>query len=172
MIPFQSRSIVQMGYVVTDLDAAMRHWHETCGVGPFFFTRHITIEDGRYRGEPTALDFSGALTYAGDVQVELIEQHDDLPSCYRDLIAKGRSGLHHVGVIAEDFDADLSRYRDAGFPVAFSGVSGGMRFSYIDTSERLGIMVELLEEVPGLHERFAAIRDAARDWDGTAPYRG
>src|SRR3954469_6497065 len=27
----------QMGYVVPDVEAAMRHWIEVCGVGPWFY---------------------------------------------------------------------------------------------------------------------------------------
>ena len=32
----------QMGFVVRDIDRAMRHWIEVCGVGPWFVAEEIT----------------------------------------------------------------------------------------------------------------------------------
>lgn len=164
--------IVQTAWVVADLDRAMDRWTTTFGVGPWFCSREVKVDDARYRGAPTALRFAGAVTQAGSVQVELIHQLDDSPSCYRDLYRAGEEGLHHVAVFATDFDAEIARYEALGLEVAFSGVSRGMRFGYVDTSATLGHMVEVLEDVPSIRARFAAVADAADQWDGTDPVRG
>ncbi len=55
-------------------------------------------------------EFSTALAQAGDLHIELVEQHCDSPSVYRDIFPKGEEGFHHVAVIAEDFDAEIARY--------------------------------------------------------------
>ncbi len=81
----------------------------------------------------------------GGIQLELIEQHNDVPSCYRDLFAPGTEGLHHVAVAPEDFDAEVARYESQGCPQAFGGLYEGNRFVYMDTTASLGIMVELVE---------------------------
>ncbi len=72
----------------------------------------------------------------------------------------------------EGLGAEIARYQALGAPVAFSGVSRGMRFAYVDTSSMLGIMVELLEDVPSVRNGFALVADAGRNWDGTDPVRG
>ena len=44
--------IRQNGYVVHDIEAALRHWTGVLGVGPFFHFERVPIDDFRYRGEP------------------------------------------------------------------------------------------------------------------------
>ncbi len=172
MVPLLARHVVQQAYVVDDIEAAMRRWTDTLGVGPWFYNPDIQVTDTLYRGEPTSLRFAGAITYAGETQLELIQQLDDSPSCYRDLFPKGREGHHHVAVFADDFDADVARYVAAGFAVAFSGANRDMRFAYCDTSSALGIMIEVLEDVPSIHASFDAVKAAAAAWDGGDPIRG
>ena len=138
-------SITQVGYVVTDLDAAMERWTTTVGAGPFERLNHVKVVDGLYRGTPTDVDISVAIAEVGGIQLELIEQHNDVPSCYRDLFPAGGEGLHHVAVQPEDFDAEVARYEALGCPQAFGGLYEGGRFVYMDTSSQLGIMVELVE---------------------------
>ncbi len=141
----RGQTITQMGYVVPDLAAAMARWTEVLGVGPFTVLPEIVIDQALYRGAPTQVEIEVATAEAGSVQVELIEQKNPVPSCYRDLFEAGRGGLHHVAVHTADYDAEVSRYQDMGFPVAFSGVYQGIRFAYMDTSPSLGIMVEVVE---------------------------
>lgn len=138
-------NITQMGYVVADLDAAVQRWTGTVGVGPFERLNHVEVVDGLYRGKPTDVDISVAIAEVGGIQLELIEQHNDVPSCYRDLFGEGEEGLHHVAVVPEDFDAEVARYESLGCPQAFGGLYEGGRFVYMDTSARMGIMVELVE---------------------------
>ena len=143
-----NQSIAQMGYVVVDLQAAMAKWADTLGVGPFRTIDHVTIEGGCYRGSPTAVDISVALAESGDIQIELIEQHNDVASCYRDLFAPGTQGLHHVAIHTSEYDAEVARYESLGCPLAFGGTYQGTRFAYMDTSANLGIMVEVVESQP------------------------
>ena len=140
-----NQNITQMGYVVVDLEAAMAKWTDTLGVGPFTIIPHVAVDDGLYRGSPTQVDISVATADSGGIQLELIEQHNDVPSCYRDLFAKGEEGLHHVAIHTHDYDAEVARYETLGCPQAFGGVFEGTRFVYMDTAPELGIMVEVVE---------------------------
>ncbi len=137
--------ITQMGYVVPDLAAAMAQWTEILRVGPFTVLPRIVIDQPLYRGEPTDVEIEVATAEAGNVQIELIEQKNAVPSCYRDLFEAGSGGLHHVAVHAADYDAEVARYAEMGFPTAFCGAYQGIRFAYMDTSPSLGIMVEVVE---------------------------
>jgi hypothetical protein len=162
------RGIIQFSWVVADLDEAMRRWHRTTGVGPFLVQRHITINQPRYRGEPSSIDFSVALTQAGPVQIELVQQHCDSPSCYRDTVAAGQEAMHHVAIMPDDYDAALASYLDQGFAEAAGGLFGDVRFSYVDTAQTLGHMVEVVEPKETIRRFFGAIARAAETWDGDA----
>ena len=169
----RNRKIIQNSWVVTDMDAAMRHWVETTGVGPFFVVKGVTLEDQRYRGKPAAksIEVTFALAQAGDIQIELVDQHNDVRSAYRDLIPAGQSGFHHMAIYSQEYDADLSDYTGAGFEVAFSGAFAGKRFCYVDTSKPIGYMIEIIEASDAQAGFFAKIADAAKNWDGSDPIR-
>lgn len=167
-----SKQVLQLAYVVNDLDAAVRRWLDSVACGPFLIRRHLEITDGLYRGQAADVDFSMAVAQAGPVQIELIQQHDERPSCYRDLYRDGREGFHHVAMITPDFDAEVARYVANGFQVASSGLFGRVRFAYIDTSPATGHMVELLAEHPDIRAYFASVQRKADRWDGvTDPIR-
>ena len=157
-------NILQHAWVVPDLDAAIHHWHQTLKVGPFLVNRNLSITDPLHRGHPRAVAFSTAVAQSGSIQIELIEQHDDGPSAFRDIVPAGATGFHHVAIIAEDFDAALRQY--AGVEIAAEGHFGDIRFVYLDTSATLGAMLEILEDRPAIRAFFGAIRKANERWDG------
>jgi hypothetical protein len=163
--------IFQNAWVVDDLEAAMQKWLTTFGVGPFFVAEHIKVADFKNRGRASDLDFSVALAQAGTVQVELIVQHNEVPSLYRDLVPAGADGFHHVGIFAKDYDRELAAYVDGGCEIAAEGRFGSMRFAYVDTSPSLGFMLEILEESTMMRDHFKMIADAARGWNGKDPVR-
>lgn len=160
------RSILQIAWVVNDLEEAAHRWHRTMGVGPFLVNRHIALSDARYRGKPSSVDFSTAVAQAGPVQVELVQQHDDAPSCYRDSVPVGEEAMHHVAIMVADYEETVSRYQDQGFAIASSGVFGRTRFCYVDCRPSIGHMVEILEDSGAIRSFFSLIVNAARDWDG------
>lgn len=160
------RSIIQMSWVVEDIDEAMQRWHRVSGVGPFLVQRHIKINEPRYRGKPLGVDFSVALAQAGPMQVELVQLHGDGPSSYRDTVPAGTEAMHHVAIMPDDYDAALVAYLDQGFEEASGGLFGDVRFSYVDTSEAMGHMVEIVENKETIRRFFGAIARAAEEWDG------
>lgn len=164
-------TVMQMAWVVEDLDEAIVRFSRTLGVGPFLINRHIKLTEPRYRGKLAQMDFSTALAQAGNVQIELVMQHDDNASVYRDLYPRGREGFHHVAVVVPDVLAEIARYRALGFEVAFEGYFGTAGFAYVDTSAALGHMVEILPDDPGLARFFGAICKAAEQWDHQNPAR-
>jgi hypothetical protein len=164
-------SIVQMAWVVKDLEDAVRRFHRTLGAGPFMFNRHIKLTDPHHRGKPVRTDFSLAIAQAGEVQIELVEQHDDTPSVYRDMYSSGEEGFHHIAVIVPDVAVEVARYRALGFEVGSSGRFGEADFAYIDTSPATGHMVEVLPDNETIRRFFGAVRKAAEGWDGADPTR-
>jgi len=165
-------SVDQLGYVVEDVEDAMRHWVEVLGVGPFYHFPEAAIHDLYYRGEPTDARIAVGIAYSGDQQIELIQQlNPEAPSAYREFLTVRGPGLHHLGHFAPDYDAYVAEFAKAGLAPYHHGTSGpGGRFAYFPTEAHGGTVVEVLETT--LHGPFfAMIRDAARDWDGTDPIR-
>lgn len=163
--------IMQLAYVPRDFDAALRHWTRTMGVGPFFTLDHVAYREARYRGRPTNIDFSMALAYWGDVQIELIRQHNDAPSAYTDWLRDGRDGLHHVCVLVEDISRARATCAAAGAEVIQEVLLDGAEVIYVAPGEVPGMIIEFLQPSAAILGLFEVIREAARDWDGSNPVR-
>ena len=163
--------VMQLGYVVPDLERAMRHW-VSLGVGPFFVLPHVRFAETRYRGQPTEFDMSVGLAQWGEVQIELIQQYDEGPSIYRDFAYRATGGLQHVGVMTDSVDADLARLRPLGIESVQSGSTAtGIKFAYVSTDLYPGAMVELIQHGT-IDDFFKMVRQAAQGWDGRDPVRG
>lgn len=163
---FRHRTI-QNAYYVTDLDEGIARWHRLWGLGPFIVRRHIALPDVRYRGAPSTVDISAAYVQAGDIMVELVTQHDDAPSAFREMYARGEEGFHHVAVIPDDYDALLAHYARAGFDVVTElRTASGRGAAYVDTRRAFGHMVEVYWPSDGLLRLYADVKAAAECWDG------
>src|SRR6187455_139580 len=113
--------VMQLGFVVPDLDQAMEHWTGTVGVGPFFVLSHIQFAEVLYRGKPTDADISVAVAQWGEVQVELIQQFNESPSIYSHFPYRAQGGLQHVGVMTHSVQDDLDTLRPCGIEAVQRG---------------------------------------------------
>lgn len=155
--------------MVPELQPAIDQWLAR-GVGPWFLLEiPLTM---RVRGVEVAPDLTIAFANSGELQIELIAQHDDAPTLYREFLDAGRSGLHHHAWWTGDVDAALARATAQGWMEVCSGDGGGAaRFSYLERADLPGVTVELMELSPAIAPFMDAIRDAAADWDGRDPVR-
>ena len=160
--------IRQNGYVVRDLAAAVRHWTEIIGVGPFYLLEHARLPNCTYRGRPADIQVSVALAHSGPLQVELIELENGAPSLYREFLEAGREGLHHVAYIVPSIEEAAAESR---IPVAMAGANETIRFAYLDCETHPGTVVELIERSPAVESFFGKIEAAAHDWSGADPRR-
>ena len=161
--------VMQIAFVPTDFDAAIQHWTQMMGVGPFFLIENIALENMRYLGEPSDCVFTIALAYWGAMQVELIRQENDAPSIYR-----GCEGgaLHHSCVLTDDINRARTIATGAGATIlveAKVGEDGAVL--YVDTGGGPGSIVEILQPASGNDALFAMIKDASVGWDGRNPVR-
>jgi len=161
-----------MGYVVRDIDRAMRHWVDVCGVGPWFYVDKLPITAFRYHGiRYDGIHLSIALANSGDVQIELIQQRCDTPSMGRDFLAAGREGLQHWSSWPEDYDAIYQRALASGYTVGQEGDSPRGRFVYFASEGHPGTVIEMADLTPTRRRIFDQIRAAAQGWDGRDPIR-
>jgi hypothetical protein len=165
--------IRQNGYVVRDIRAAMDHWARVHGVGPWFYIDRVKTDWFRYRGADSAVEMSIALANSGDLQLELIQQHNDAPSLYRDFLDAGHEGLQHVAYWSTDYQALLDAALAAGHRIGHEGQIGGPqgRFCYFESGGHPGTVIEISDISGGKGRFFERIRQAAAGWDGTDPVR-
>ena len=108
----------QLGFVVRDLDAAVRHWIEVLGIGPFLFLEEGTgrpPNPSYFRGEEVRVEIRLAFGFIGNVQLELIQRVNDAPSPYLEFLAAGREGLQHLGYWVHDHAEACRRVEAAGY---------------------------------------------------------
>jgi methylmalonyl-CoA/ethylmalonyl-CoA epimerase len=170
--PARFGPIVQNAFVVRDLEASVAHWASKLGVGPFYAIEHIAFGPVFFRGRPLTMDMSVAIAQWGEVQIELIQQHDTAPSIYTEFAARHGEGLQHCGVMTPSLDEHLAALRPLGIePVQWGATATGMRFAYVNSDAHPGAMIELIETGPAVEAFFSMVRNGAAAWDGTRPLR-
>ncbi|MDH4580743.1 VOC family protein [Pseudomonas sp. BN415] len=165
--------IAQNGYVVKDIKAAMDHWINVLGVGPWFYIEEVPTDYFRHRGVDSGMKFSAALANSGDLQIELIQQLNDEPSMYKEFLDAGNEGMQHVAYWVTNYDEVYNNALAAGLKVGHEGQIGGPqgRFSYFDTELHQGTVVELSDISGQKGKYFEMIKEAALNWDGKDPIR-
>lgn len=167
-------SIVQSGWFVRDIDEALEHWLGK-GAGPFWVGRHLYDFDFYYRGNPAQLDLSVAWGQFGAIQIELVQQHNDGPSAFRDSfpgdLPEGAGAFQHMGLFNPSYDTAYDGVVAQGFECALRGVSNGTRFAFMDTRPAFGFMLELTEMTPAIVSFYGEVEEAAKGWDRSNPIR-
>ncbi len=164
-------SVVELCHVVRDMDAAIAHWTERFGAGPFFVGEMTFPEGHRYRGEPAMLAIRVAFGFSGGLLIELVEPLDGDASVFTEVLERRGPGYHHV-MLREDYDVAHARLTAAGFSVALESTTPlGERCALFDTQAIDGGFVEVMD----LHIAFGRLVDemaaAHADWDGADPQR-
>lgn len=164
--------IRQLAFIVEDIDAAMQTWAKRLGIGPFFIKREIQFEDFFYRGKaaqsPTT---SIALANSGFIQIELVQQHCDTPSIYKEHLDRGNPGMQHVSswVSTEELERLRTELPNQGYELAQSCTiaSSGVELLYFSTEDDVGFIFEVADLKEADHyERIMGIKKAYDDWRG------
>src|ERR1700742_4740973 len=160
----------QIAYVDADIGAAVRFWTLTVGAGPFYLFEHPHMDVARYRGQPVELDISIALGYWNDLQIEIIQQHNESASIYIDQQRRGDKSVNHVCIYVED----LQRARE----VCALTKSEVVQEMYVNGRGGLyanaggsGRLIECAVLPPAFAEAVVTIKAASQGWDGRDPLR-
>jgi Glyoxalase/Bleomycin resistance protein/Dioxygenase superfamily len=194
--PLLGKSADQFGYVVPDLEQAIKGWIDQ-GVGPWFTAGPVVVTDYKYLERPSRPLLIFGFCQVGGVQLELIQPLDDEPSSYRAFLAAGRSGFHHCGFFVEprDYQRSVAQAKASGAMIQQMMSFSGAHIAYFFLSARVGSPMErirlgevapekanavrdsvaggceigeLLEFQPRTREMYAKVAQAAVTWDGKA----
>ncbi|MFC1437260.1 VOC family protein [Streptacidiphilus sp. N1-10] len=171
------RNVMQLGYVTDDIDAATAYFESTLGTVDCVKHYKSSLGGGRppaLGGEPgssfVVVDgvpaeewvIDVALVNAGATNLEIIRPVSGAVDLYRGAVRPGRPAtLHHLGFRIDDFDEASAVVAAAGKEWAQFGVSGDIRFGYLDMTAELGHFVEVMELGPQSAEGFAQLEAAS-----------
>jgi hypothetical protein len=100
-------------------------------------TRYHTTLTLRDQYGPVKRSWRLAVAMIGHVQWELIEPLDD-ESIYARFLAERGGGVHHIAVVAPNFDETLGMEAKRGNDVVLSGVFSGIQVVYLATERYRG----------------------------------
>jgi hypothetical protein len=164
--------VIQMGYVVEDIHKSMLEWSEKLKIGPWFLREHGVFPTQFYRGEPTDVELSIAMGFGGHMMFELIQQHNDVPSVYNDVVRQRGYGFHHYGIATDQYDEAVKVYRDQGYMLVFEAAPvPGVSVAYFDTRANLPGMIEVIQMTSTMEGVFTSMQQASVGWDRSNPVR-
>ncbi len=143
---------VQTAWVTRDLDATEKALTSLLGAKKWIRMPgiHFAPDTCTFRGQPADFVADISLSYAGEMQLEVIAPVSG-DSIYTEFLDRTGAGLHHICVevaSTEAFDAALRDAERAGAPVVQQGVMpGGMRFAYV-SAEQAGVPYIEIAHVP------------------------
>ena len=167
----------QIGVIVPDIDRAILHWTRNLGVGPFLLIPEVRFENYRYRGKAMpGPKVSLAFAQSGPLQIELIQQHDRVPSAYLEFLEVSKGGVQHLCAWADssvEYERLHAKLRDQGFQEIHQGNVEGAegRFCYFGGDGNANDpLLEISEgNLPDIRPLWERLQQRADRWDGTHP---
>jgi len=163
--------LFQLGFVVDDLLGTAARWARVFRIGPFHVLPPLEVPC-TYRGTESGVNVQIAVAQAGPVQIELVKQHCDRASVFRDLFATGESGFHQLCTLTRDYERTKAHYEQLGYPAVSELASpDGERVAYFDTVEDFGFFTEVAEWSASFVANLDRIARTCAEWDGSDPVR-
>jgi hypothetical protein len=138
--------VVQVAVIVRDIEAKSKAWSEILGLP----LPNIIVTDtwdktqAQYLGAPTQARSKLAFFDMGQLKVELIEPLGG-PSTWQQHLDERGEGLHHIAFEIQGMNDKLAYLESRGIPPIQRGEYKGGRYAYVDGMEKLGTVLELLE---------------------------
>lgn len=139
----------QVGIVIRDLAHSLPYYEAALGVGRWSIWTYdeAMMTSSTFRHEPGQFAMRVALA-GSSPQIELVEPLQG-PSIYHEWLDERGEGLHHIGAVVPSLDAGVEQLEGAGSELMQSGRGYGARgdggFAYFDTTDALGLILELIE---------------------------
>jgi catechol 2,3-dioxygenase-like lactoylglutathione lyase family enzyme len=145
---FGKTEICQVAIVVKDIEAAAKAYAEVFGVevAPAVVTAPEEQSHTKFCGRPTKAQAKLAFIPMGSCTLELIEPVGG-PSTWKKFLDEHGEGVHHIALRIAGMDKVLKFCADHGMPTEQTGDFPGGRYGYVDAIAKLGVNLELLENL-------------------------
>ena len=136
--------LFQQAYVVADLAGAQDAMRVSLGCGDFV---NLPADDLDYdlRGEKVSCALELGFARSGNMQIELLHPIRG-EGLHVEFLASNGPGLHHLGFLVDDIDAEVAAADTLGFERVQGATFGALRFCYLDTWDAFGLYVELVDD--------------------------
>ncbi len=161
---------MQLAHVVRDLDAALRAFTGTLGIGPFLELTEVPPVDAIYRGHPTRPHLRMAWSFHGTTQIAVLQQLNEAPSPYLDFLRSRREGIEHVGYWPADAAAARQHLERNGLTRCYEVKTGG-GVVYYDPPPGMDARIAIIEPSEMRPRIYGALQTLVRAWDGSDPVR-
>lgn len=138
--------VVQVGIVVRDAEAAVQAWSQRFQMDPpkiiDWPPNETLAQSSTYRGNPGNFRMRLAFLETGPVQLEFIQPLEG-GNIYSEFLEEKGEGIHHLLFLVDDpkkvaSDLDVEIIQSGG-----STLNPGALWTYLDTAELLGCIIEL-----------------------------
>jgi methylmalonyl-CoA/ethylmalonyl-CoA epimerase len=156
-LPFLKNGIAQVAIIVADLEKAVDNYWNLFGIEDWHFYTYgrPLVKSMTYQGEPGEYKMRIALSYLGPMRIELIELVEG-DTIYADFVKEHGYGVHHFGVLVEDMQDALAEAETSGLTMTQDGQGFGRdgdgHYAYLDTEDKIGFTIELIERPRGRME--------------------
>jgi hypothetical protein len=147
---FPLNGVAQIALVVEDLDRTVKAYAERFGIGPWHFYTYgkPLVKRMTRHGKPAEYRMRVALSYIGDMRIELIQPLEG-DTVYAEFVRNHGYGVHHIGVLTDNMAESLEEASEAGLAMTQDGAGFGPdddgHYAYLDTEALIGTTIELIE---------------------------
>ena len=141
----QTRRMAQVAVIVEDIEKSAAYYASMFGIAKptAIFAAGHESRPTIYRGKPSKATAKLAFVELENIQIELIEP-DGTPSIWQEFADNYHQGLQHIAFWVDDIDEAEKKFAAAGMEILQSGGWDGGAYSYIDATEQMGTIIELL----------------------------
>ena len=153
-LSFFDKGIAQVAIIVPNLEEAVENYWKLFGIGEWHFYTYgkPLVKKMSYRGQSSEYKMRVALSHLGPMRIELIEMVKG-DTVYADFVREHGYGVHHFGVLVEDMGEAIADAEAAGLVMTQDGAGFGRdgdgHYAYLDTEDKIGVTIELIERPEG-----------------------
>lgn len=142
---FGDNVVVHIALVVRDINKSAKAYADLFGVEVPKINVTDPLEKTRvqFRGEPTVARAKLAFLRLENITVELIEPVGG-PSTWREFLEKKGEGVHHIAFRVGGMEENVALLEKQGGKLIQKGDFTGGSYAYVDLTQQLGVIVELL----------------------------
>ena len=144
------RQIVQIGIITTDMEKTKAGMLEVFGLAPDM-EGDVVYKQVLYRGQTQDAPVRNAFYNFFNIQLEFLEPIGEEDTIWSDWVKMGNNGLHHVRFDVDDMAACDRMMAEKGNGIWQQGeslVTPGVIFTYYDSLDKLGFIVEAVTRKP------------------------
>jgi methylmalonyl-CoA epimerase len=143
-----NKKMMQVGIIVKDIEKSAANWADLLGLEKSPEIKMAAVSESvptEYKGKPSEATAKLAFLKLENITIELIEPVGEHSTWKEFLDTKGE-GIHHIAFNVKGMDGYIEKFENRGIPMIQRGGWATGEYTYMDGSNNLGLIIELLEQ--------------------------